>query len=639
MADSNIPADLNAEKPAIILDISEDQDSLLEADKRHDVIELDHALAKSSNVASPKDEMDDVDESFTTAMSKSEHDLINTHEDEKVTDPEVTNAALDKQGISGNQYTLESALKLTADDEFTKVSHPASSPASVRRNGVAMNETIILNQESPSELEVKKEILQEEVPNNVTNSNIRAEEQKVEESLPASALEEEPSRLDTPPKEDEKEKKPSNNERGRSESIADDFFSMSYGPIIPEIKKKKKKKKLKRKKSEEPSEPAIEVKKDDDGLSEEVIVVSEPGSATASEVEAKKELPKKKPKLGDIPPPPIDEEEFKRNYAKTHGKSQEDHILEDIDPYDGGILDETNEFKNRLDFLNKMTQSFQEEKEASKSGSGSSSRDASAEPPRDYILHITSFLPASDNHAIDISVKGSKRFQTVISRTLKYFLSLNLVPEPFESIYRSDKVVLYWDKVKVLEFMKPESLNIPAPPGGGPTTIELGLYTLHQASEIERLKKIDREAKLRDMILEERQAAAEAEQQRLEQMHEEQEDIDPFKDDELFKTIEEDATTTQAAAGFEDGAPLDNIEKEEGYFKIGLKGEDNKKIVVKVHAETPLTSLVRHYLKKKGLPDTTKVKLVFDDEDLDIDGTVGDTELEEDFTIDVIINS
>ncbi|SGZ46510.1 CIC11C00000004740 [Sungouiella intermedia] len=75
------------------------------------------------------------------------------------------------------------------------------------------------------------------------------------------------------------------------------------------------------------------------------------------------------------------------------------------------------------------------------------------------------------------------------------------------------------------------------------------------------------------------------------------------------------------------------------YFVIGLKGKDNKRIECEVGPQTKIRDLLAHYLKVKGLEkvDVGKAKLIFDDEPLDLDGKVGDTELEEDFEVQIYI--
>lgn len=95
---------------------------------------------------------------------------------------------------------------------------------------------------------------------------------------------------------------------------------------------------------------------------------------------------------------------------------------------------------------------------------------------------------------------------------------------------------------------------------------------------------------------------------------------------------EEERKKAQASG---DGAD----DSSDGYFRISLKGCDNQAVNVKVNADTTISKIVEYYCKTRNISaaDAAKVRLVFDDEDIDMSGTVGDTELEEDFTVDVYI--
>lgn len=77
----------------------------------------------------------------------------------------------------------------------------------------------------------------------------------------------------------------------------------------------------------------------------------------------------------------------------------------------------------------------------------------------------------------------------------------------------------------------------------------------------------------------------------------------------------------------------------EAFFVIGLKGKDNKRIDVEVSSQTPIRKLLEHYISEKGIDstDANNARLIFDSEELLLDDTVGDTELEEDFEVEVYI--
>lgn len=85
--------------------------------------------------------------------------------------------------------------------------------------------------------------------------------------------------------------------------------------------------------------------------------------------------------------------------------------------------------------------------------------------------------------------------------------------------------------------------------------------------------------------------------------------------------------------------PPDENKTTSDYFVIGLKGRDNKRIEVEVNAQTPIQKLLEYYTLQKGIDSATisNPRLVFDSEELPLDGTVGDTELEEDFEVEVYL--
>lgn len=81
-----------------------------------------------------------------------------------------------------------------------------------------------------------------------------------------------------------------------------------------------------------------------------------------------------------------------------------------------------------------------------------------------------------------------------------------------------------------------------------------------------------------------------------------------------------------------------SVQVEEGYFPILMKSKDNQVVKVQVSADTKISKLADYYRKQRNIDSTKKIRLLFDDEDMDLSQTVGDTELEEDFTIDVFLD-
>lgn len=106
--------------------------------------------------------------------------------------------------------------------------------------------------------------------------------------------------------------------------------------------------------------------------------------------------------------------------------------------------------------------------------------------------------------------------------------------------------------------------------------------------------------------------------------------------DELLNQEEEKLLAQNRAALLQQRQQ--SVQAEEGYFPILMKSKDNQVIKVQVNADTKISKLADYYRKQRNIDSTTKIRLSFDDEDMDLSQTVGDTELEEDFTIDVFLD-
>lgn len=108
---------------------------------------------------------------------------------------------------------------------------------------------------------------------------------------------------------------------------------------------------------------------------------------------------------------------------------------------------------------------------------------------------------------------------------------------------------------------------------------------------------------------------------------------------ELTNTDADGAGAT-TGAGTEASADAEEEGSADGYFRVVMKGKDNQNVEVQVNAETQVRKMAEYYGKQRGLAadKIAAITLLFDDEELDMDSVVGDTELEEDFTIDVYIN-
>lgn len=164
--------------------------------------------------------------------------------------------------------------------------------------------------------------------------------------------------------------------------------------------------------------------------------------------------------------------------------------------------------------------------------------------------------------------------------------------------------VLLWveGRSELKRFFKPSTLRIPLPANGAPTSMTVLYIPPENAENFESFYSEFQEA---------------------------------------VKTNGQNIIELLDTSGTEEpGERLENISlTKPNYFVIGLKGKDNKRIECEVGPETKIRSLLSYYMKVKGIDDSALQypKLVFDDDELDLEGLVGDTELEDEFEVQVYL--
>lgn len=203
-------------------------------------------------------------------------------------------------------------------------------------------------------------------------------------------------------------------------------------------------------------------------------------------------------------------------------------------------------------------------------------------------------------HTVEKEITGDVTFEQL----------LNLIR--FEIVKRGDIVLhqsaLVWveGKSELKKYFKPSTLRISAPSDGSITKITC-LYI--PAEHLHDFETIYKEHFLDPVSTDESTSP-----------------------DESIIEIRDDSDSDFVSVPTNDG-------KTREYFVIGLKGKDNKRIDVEVNSETPIRKLLEYYLSEKGIePAHAKnARLVFDSDELSLEDTVGDTELEEDFEIEVYV--
>ncbi|PVH14525.1 uncharacterized protein CXQ87_002666 [Candidozyma duobushaemuli] len=223
-----------------------------------------------------------------------------------------------------------------------------------------------------------------------------------------------------------------------------------------------------------------------------------------------------------------------------------------------------------------------------------SQKQSDHESDRCYDISITSKLGPEEKHMI--TSKGNKTFMEILD-DIRIQATHNFVP------FRLKGGCLIWIKGKseLKPFFRPSTLRIP--PSTDPTA--------NTPIDCLYIPEVCR--------------------QNFEEIYPE------FNEFTNVNDPEEDLAIVDVK---DEKAEEEKVEKKDEYFIIGLKGKDNKRIEAEVGPQTKIKALLEHYLKSKEIDasSVSKARLVFDDEDLDLEGVVGDTELEEDFEVQVYIN-
>lgn len=243
----------------------------------------------------------------------------------------------------------------------------------------------------------------------------------------------------------------------------------------------------------------------------------------------------------------------------------------------------------------------------------------SEETNRPYLLNIIPKFP--DGTPNSFSTKGTKTFDNIIQNIIQHYKKLKQLPQNTQAA----NFTLFWiaARIEIKPFFKPSTLRIPKPNSKDLVYVKNVGYTSI------------------DCLLIPKQMAAKA----LETYDELKTKYEKFL--ALAGELEEinDYVTEIEITGDEEIDTEARFEKPEidvdAHFTIFLKGKDNKRVPVKVNGDTKIEKLLKYYIEQQGKKyeeiDLKKVKMLFDDEPLDLNDIVGNTELEEEYEIQVYL--
>lgn len=257
-------------------------------------------------------------------------------------------------------------------------------------------------------------------------------------------------------------------------------------------------------------------------------------------------------------------------------------------------------------------------KEAKRTPSGA--RETTPDQPRRiYNVRFISKLDGSIDKAVQLKVLGKYDFASVLPSVLNGFMKEYKIPIAMKKIYVAENVVLYWKTAKLLNFMTCNSLKIPQAFDDEISEIEITIVSKECEKAFE--ENMSSNFLEGELIVETGPEVSNSNNadSRVEEFEKELKGINELTPNDSVEYID-----------------LDN-QDDTGLIKIALVGQDNKKLFVNVRRSTKLHKVSEYYRKKKLLQKEATLKLVFDHEELDVDGNIGDQDLEDGDMIEVVL--
>lgn len=248
-------------------------------------------------------------------------------------------------------------------------------------------------------------------------------------------------------------------------------------------------------------------------------------------------------------------------------------------------------------------------------------------PKRIYKIRFLSKLEGTINKSVQVKVLGKYAFEKILPPALAGFIKAFKVPQIMKNYYEPNNVSLYRNEsMKLLNFMNCNSLNIPQSFENEISDVEIVLVPKDKEEEYEK-EWNDKIFEDRDPIIDsttgsESNKPTESKNSQFEQQFE----------DELKSNDNGIQTTTDINLDESETSSVD-----EPLMKIALLGNDNKKLYVNVRKSTPFSKLVDYYRIQKQLPQSKKIILSFDHDELDLNECVNDQDMEDEDVIDVIV--
>lgn len=330
------------------------------------------------------------------------------------------------------------------------------------------------------------------------------------------------------------------------------------------------------------------------------------------------------------PPSQVEEVELDNNYDGDWGAIDENAMLDDSDVE---IMDSTPLFSQSQSHTNLQSMKdilSQEDNNDSSSSNNNSQKQADDE----YEKKIQGYLGMGIDYDTAVDMAKRTKKQTRVFTVTVYIKSANEQLKKFDTQLDVQSDIKFSElKNNYLEHLKQQKCSKKIFDHAQSTSFIFKTVKLDQATRLSvvNVKECNPEVSLELMtdqeLYEYLKKRKEAEEQRLlQEENTNSEDVsqnDGEIDYENMPNEHEKAAKTPS--------------KDESSFRIKMRGADGVEHLCMVRPQTAISSLVEFYRKKASIDANKPIKLEFDDEPLNQDETVGDTELEDDFTIDVYL--
>lgn len=275
------------------------------------------------------------------------------------------------------------------------------------------------------------------------------------------------------------------------------------------------------------------------------------------------------------------------------------------------------------------------------------------DPKRIYKIRFISKLEGTVDKTVQVKVLGKFSFDKILPSALDGLVKAYKLPDVMKKLYKKEKVILYRNGSKLLNFMNCNSLNIPQSFPNEVVNVEIVIldkterlqYENNVADNIGQLDELSfdgissngAEPGNSSYLVEDTGNNTEIKNSTLNNKNNQIINSRNVQE-ETEAQYERELGSKESNVGTNENNNDNNKNtKEEPILRIGLLGEDNKKIFVKVRNSTPFSKLIDYYKIQKQLPQKVKIRLSFDHEDVSPDDCVADYDMDDDDVIDVIM--